>query len=77
MGNIVKIGRYDVVDAELDGQHFSTVSIPCHTNPGLCVQLDGWDAQTSVPAIVDGKSVDLALGHYDTSSDRWILNKPA
>jgi len=31
MGHVVKIGRYEIVDADLDGEHTDTVSIPCHT----------------------------------------------
>lgn len=33
MGHIVKIGRYEIIDAELDAQNVETVSIPCQTNP--------------------------------------------
>ncbi|UCB30855.1 hypothetical protein J9874_01385 [Duffyella gerundensis] len=77
MGHVVKIGRYEIVDAELDVQNLDTVSIPCNTNPGLITQLDGWDKETSVPAWIDGKKVDLKLGHYDKELDLWILKKPA
>ena len=77
MGHVVKIGRYEIVDAELDVQNLDTVSIPCNTNPGLITQLDGWDKETSVPAWIDGKKVDLKLGRYDKEQDLWILKKPA
>lgn len=77
MGHVVKIGRYEIVDADLDGEHPDTVSIPCHTNPGLITQLDGWDRDTSVPAWIYGKPVDLQIGHYDKEQDRWILKRPA
>lgn len=50
MGHVVKIGRYEIIDAELDSEKLETVSIPCQTNPGLSYQLDGWDVETSVPA---------------------------
>lgn len=39
MGHIVKIGRYEIIDAELDAQNVETVSIPCQTNPDLSYQL--------------------------------------
>lgn len=77
MGHIVKIGRYEIVDAELDAENLDTVSIPCTTNPALSYQLDGWDGETSVPAWIDGEPVELAIGHYDKEQDRWILKKPA
>lgn len=77
MGHVLKIGRYEIIDAEMDTENLDTVSIPCNTNPGLSYQLDGWDSETSVPAWIDGNPVDLDLGHYDKQSDRWILKKPA
>ena len=77
MGHVVKITWKSNVKAEIDGEHPDTVSIPCHTNPGLITQLDGWDRDTSVPAWIDGKPVDLQIGHYDKEQDRWILKRPA
>ena len=35
MGHVVKIGRYEIVDAELNAEKLDTISIPCNTNPGL------------------------------------------
>ncbi|WP_067701334.1 MULTISPECIES: DUF1480 family protein [unclassified Erwinia] len=77
MGHVVKIGRYEIVDADMDTENIDTVSIPCNTNPGLSYQLDGWDTETSVPAWIDGEPVDLAICHYDKENDRWVLKKPA
>ncbi|MCZ4058299.1 DUF1480 family protein [Pantoea sp. LMR881] len=77
MGHVVKIGRYEIIDAELDTEKLETVSIPCQTNPGLSYQLDGWDHETSVPAWIDGNPVDLQIAHYDKEGDRWVLKKPA
>ncbi|AIX73600.1 MAG: DUF1480 family protein [Mixta calida] len=77
MGHVVKIGRYEIIDADLNAETADTISIPCQTNPGLSYQLDGWDEETSVPAWIDGKPVDLEIGHYDKQQDRWILKKPA
>lgn len=77
MGHIVKIGRYEIIDAELGGKDVKTIAIPCHTNPGLTYQLDGWDNETTVPAWIDGEPIDLAIGHYDQEKNRWVLTKPA
>lgn len=77
MGHVLKIGRYEIIDAEMDTENLDTVSIPCITNPGISTQLDGWDNETSVPAWIDGNPVDLNLQHYDKQQDRWILKKPA
>ena len=35
MGHVVKIGRYEIIDAELDSDNLQTVTIPCQTNPDL------------------------------------------
>lgn len=77
MGHVVKIGRYEIVDAEFSSEKQLTVSIPCHTNPGLSYQLDGWDHDTSVPAWIDDKEVILHIAHYDKQQDRWVLKEPA
>jgi len=77
MGHVVKIGRYEIVDAEFSSEEPVTVSIPCHTNPGLSYQLDGWDHDTSVPAWIDDQEVILHIGHYDKQQDRWVLKKTA
>ena len=77
MGHVVKIGRYEIIDAELDSDNLQTVSIPCQTNPDLSYQLDGWDHDTSVPAWIDDEPVDLHLGQYAKQQDQWVLKKPA
>ncbi|WP_426818067.1 DUF1480 family protein [Winslowiella sp. 2C04] len=76
MGHVLKIGRYEIIDAEMDTENLDTISIPCSTNPGLSYQLDGWDTETSVPAWIDGNPVDLDLAHYDKQLNHWILKKP-
>ena len=50
----VRIGAFEIDDAELHGEHQGerTLSIPCKSDPDLCMQLDAWDADTSVPAIL-------------------------
>jgi hypothetical protein len=77
MGHVVKIGRYEIVDAEFSSEKPLTVSNPRHTNPGLSYQLDGWDHDTSVPAWIDDKEVILHIAHYDKQQDRWVLKEPA
>ncbi|PIJ51625.1 hypothetical protein BL250_03795 [Erwinia sp. OLTSP20] len=82
MSHVIRIGRYDVVDAEMDAAGASSnatneVHIPCLTNPGLSYQLDGWDEDTSVPAWIDGKRVELKIGHYDKNHHHWVLKIPA
>lgn len=75
MNRTLKIGRYEIVDADtINGDE---VAIPCLTNPALSYQLDGWDQDTSIPAWIDGKPVDLEIGHYDKQQDRWVLKIPA
>lgn len=71
----VRIGAFEIDDAELqDGtQGNRTLSIPCKSDPDLCMQLDAWDDETSVPAILDGEHSVLYLKHYDQKSDAWIM----
>ena len=38
------------------------------------MQLDGWDAETSVPAILDGVNIPSStVKHYDQQSDARIM----
>jgi hypothetical protein len=37
------------------------------------MQLDAWDAETSVPAILDGEHSVLYRKHYDSKSDAWVM----
>ncbi|WP_075181946.1 DUF1480 family protein [Pantoea sp. 1.19] len=74
MAQVIKIARYDVVDAEFEGDH---IRIPEKTNPTLSYQLDGWDRDTAVHASIDGQRLDLQLDHYDDSKASWVLKKPA
>ncbi|CAM8679967.1 DUF1480 domain-containing protein [Leclercia sp. M-A074-M] len=71
----VRIGAFEIDDAELSGdtQGERTLIIPCKSDPDLCMQLDAWDADTSVPAILDGEHSVLYREHYDQSSDAWIM----
>ena len=44
----VRIGAFEIDDAELHGEQQGerTLSIPCKSDPDLCMQLDAWDADT-------------------------------
>ena len=71
----VRIGAFEIDDAELHGEHQGerTLSIPCKSDPDLCMQLDAWDADTSVPAILNGEHSVLYRKHYDRQSDAWVM----
>lgn len=71
----VRIGAFEIDDAELRGeaQGDRTLSIPCKSDPDLCMQLDAWDADTSVPAILDGEHSVLYREHYDSKTDAWVM----
>ena len=62
----VRIGAFEIDDAELHGEQQGerTLSIPCKSDPDLCMQLDAWDADTSVPAILDGEHSVLSRKPY-------------
>ncbi|AML58893.1 DUF1480 family protein [Serratia rubidaea] len=75
--SVVKIGSFEVDDAihstaeqaESDG----LLTIPCKSDPDLCMQLDGWDEHTSIPATLNGKQLLLYKQHYDRQQDAWIM----
>ncbi|EPO7953126.1 YebV family protein [Klebsiella pneumoniae] len=71
----VRIGAFEIDDAELHGEHQGerTLSIPCKSDPDLCMHLDAWDADTSVPAILNGEHSVLYRKHYDRQSDAWVM----
>lgn len=71
----VRIGAFEIDDAEMHGEHQGerTLSIPCKSDPDLCMQLDAWDADTSVPAILNGEHSVLYRKHYDRQSDAWVM----
>ncbi|WP_256738247.1 DUF1480 family protein, partial [Cronobacter sakazakii] len=49
------------------------LSIPCKSDPDLCMQLDAWDAETSIPAVLNGEHSVLYREHYDQQADAWIM----
>ena len=71
----VRIGTFEIDDAELQGEQQGerTLRIPCSSDPDLCMQLDAWDADTSIPALLDGEHSVLYREHYDEQSDTWIM----
>ncbi|AIM21596.1 hypothetical protein BMF90_10510 [Serratia sp. OLHL2] len=72
---VVKIGSFEVDDAHLHAtaDRAGTLSIPCKSDPDLCMQLDGWDEHTSIPAILNGKQSLLYKQHYDRQTDAWVM----
>lgn len=75
MKTCVRIGAFEIDDAELHGEQHGerTLSIPCKSDPDLCMQLDAWDADISVPAILNGKHSVLYRHRYDQHSDAWVM----
>ena len=71
----VRIGAFEIDDAELNGdtQGERTLTIPCKSDPDLCMQLDAWDAETSIPAVLNGEHSVLYRKHYDEKSDAWVM----
>ncbi|BDH45469.1 hypothetical protein TUM12370_15130 [Salmonella enterica subsp. enterica serovar Choleraesuis] len=72
----LRIGAFEIDDAELstessDGER--TLRIPCESDPDLCMQLDAWDAETSIPALLNGKKSVLFRKHYDKQSHAWVM----
>ena len=75
MKTSVRIGAFEIDDAELHGESPGdrTLTIPCKSDPDLCMQLDAWEADTSVPALLNGEHSVLFREHYDRKSDAWIM----
>ena len=72
----IRIGSYEIDDAHLstpEAKGGDKVHIPCKSDPDLCMQLDAWDADTSIPAILDGEHSVLYREHYDQQSDAWVM----
>lgn len=71
----LRIGIFEIDDAELKGEHSGdrTLSIPCKSDPDLCMQLDAWDDDTSIPAVLDGEHSVLYRHRYDSQSDAWVM----
>ena len=57
MKTSVRIGAFEIDDGELHGESPGdrALTIPCKSDPDLCMQLDAWDAETSIPALLNGE----------------------
>ena len=75
MKTSVRIGAFEIDDGELHGESPGdrTLTIPCKSDPDLCMQLDAWDAETSIPALLNGEHSVLYRTRYDQQSDAWIM----
>lgn len=71
----VKIGHFEIDDAELSNEirGEQTLSIPCNSDPDLCKQLDAWDHDSSIPALLNGEHSTLYLQRYDSNNHAWIM----
>lgn len=71
----VRIGNFEIDDAELNSENRGerTLSIPCNSDPDLCMQLDAWDEDSSIPALLNGEHSILYRQRYDRSSHAWIM----
>lgn len=63
MKTSVRIGAFEIDDGELHGESPGdrTLTIPCKSDPDLCMQLDAWDAETSIPALLNGEHSILTV----------------
>ncbi|KPD02684.1 DUF1480 family protein [Moellerella wisconsensis] len=73
--NIVKlkISSYEIDDAILSDKQTSMVRIPCNSDTEFCMQLDGWDEHTSIPATINEQPVLLYRHLYDKERDHWVM----
>ena len=48
MKTSVRIGAFEIDDGELHGESPGdrTLTIPCKSDPDLCMQLDAWDGKS-------------------------------
>ncbi|SQH13139.1 DUF1480 family protein [Providencia heimbachae] len=69
----LKISSYEINDAVMPNQKSDTVSIPCDSDTDFCMQLDGWDEHTSIPATIDEKPVLLYRDRYDKENHHWVM----
>ena len=75
MKTSVRIGAFEIDDGELHGESPGdrTLTIPCKSDPDLCMQIDAWDEDTSIPAQLDGKDSELYRQEYDQKTDAWVM----
>jgi hypothetical protein len=66
--------RFEIDDAELRGETQSdrTLNVFLQVRPGLCMQLDAWDADPASRLFLMANTV-LYREHYDRSTDAWVM----
>ncbi|MCS5809074.1 YebV family protein [Klebsiella pneumoniae subsp. pneumoniae] len=72
----VRIGAFEIDDAELHGEHQGerTLSIPCKSDPDLCMQLDALGCRHQrARGFSTGEHSVLYRKHYDRQSDAWVM----
>ncbi|BBG59052.1 Protein of uncharacterised function (DUF1480) [Providencia rustigianii] len=69
----LKISSYEINDAVMPEKYHDTLSIPCDSDSEFCMQLDGWDEHTSIPATIDEKPVLLYRQRYDKENHHWVM----
>lgn len=69
----LKISTYVIDDALLSDAAENTISIPCESDTEFCMQPDGWDENTSIPATLDNKPVLLYRHYYDKKKHHWVM----
>ncbi|EQC00618.1 YebV family protein [Photorhabdus temperata] len=72
----LRISSYEIDDAILSSpteEDDTTISIPCNSDRELCMQLDGWDEHTSIPALLNDKHILLYRKHYDRQKHAWVM----
>ena len=69
----LKISSYEINDAVMADKRSDTVSIPRDSDSEFCMQLDGWDEHTSIPATLNEKPVLLYRQRYDKENHHWLM----
>ena len=72
----LKIACYEIEDITLkhsSDNQLAYIHIPCDYDTEFCMQLDGWDENTSIPAQLKDKNILLYRHAYDKENHHWIL----
>lgn len=71
----VRIGAFEIDSDELHGESPGdrTLTIPCKSDSGLYMQLDAWDAETSIPTLLNGGHSVLYRTRHDQQFDARIM----
>lgn len=72
----LKIACYEIEDITLkhsSDNQLTYIHIPCDYDKEFCMQLDGWDENTSIPAQLKDRNILLYRHAYDKDSHHWIL----